>query len=219
MMWAGDQNVDWSADDGLPSVIPAALSLAMLGHGYHHSDLGGYTTLFFLRRSKELFLRWAELSAFTIMMRSHEGNRPASNHQFDSDAGTLAGLGRMARLRVGLGPYFKALSDECSREGTPLLRPLFMEDEGDGEAWDIKSQFMLGPDLLVAPVLRKAARKRRLRLIGGTWVHLWSGKEYAGRSWVEVEAPIGEPPAFCRKGSVWESCVRNAVRAARGGFL
>jgi alpha-glucosidase len=214
-MWAGDQNVDWSADDGLPSVIPAALSLAMLGHGFHHSDLGGYTTLFFLRRTKELFLRWAELSAFTIMMRSHEGNRPASNHQFDSDAETLAGLGRMARLRVGLAPYFAALSAECSREGTPLMRPLFMEDEGDVEAYDIKSQFMLGPDLLVAPVLRKGARRRRLRLIEGTWIHLWSGEEYSGRSWIEVEAPIGLPPAFYRKGSAWGSCFWEAAGAAR----
>ncbi len=45
MMWAGDQNVDWSLDDGLASVVPAALSLAMTGHGLHHSDIGGYTTL------------------------------------------------------------------------------------------------------------------------------------------------------------------------------
>ncbi|SUG50416.1 glycosyl hydrolase [Salmonella enterica subsp. arizonae] len=40
MMWAGDQNVDWSLDDGLASVVPAALSLAMTGHGLHHSDIG-----------------------------------------------------------------------------------------------------------------------------------------------------------------------------------
>ena len=75
LMWAGDQNVDWSEDDGLPSVIPAALSLGMSGHGLHHSDIGGYTTLYGMRRSKDLFMRWAELAAFTSMMRSHEGNR------------------------------------------------------------------------------------------------------------------------------------------------
>ncbi|MGA3715873.1 TIM-barrel domain-containing protein, partial [Escherichia coli] len=53
MMWAGDQNVDWSLDDGLASVVPAALSLAMTGHGLHHNDIGGYTTLFEMKRSKE----------------------------------------------------------------------------------------------------------------------------------------------------------------------
>ena len=73
----GDQNVDWSPDDGLASVVPAALSLAMTGHGLHHSDIGGYTTLFEMKRSKELLLRWCDFSAFTPMMRTHEGNRPA----------------------------------------------------------------------------------------------------------------------------------------------
>ena len=45
MMWTGDQHVDWSRDDGLPSVIPATLSLAMSGYGLTHSDVGGYTTI------------------------------------------------------------------------------------------------------------------------------------------------------------------------------
>ena len=68
MMWAGDQNVDWSLDDGLASVVPAALSLAMTGHGLHHSDIGGYTTLFEMKRSKELLLRWCDFSAFTPIL-------------------------------------------------------------------------------------------------------------------------------------------------------
>ena len=96
LMWAGDQNVDWSEDDGLPSVIPAALSLGMSGHGLHHSDMGGYTTLYGMKRSKELFMRWAELATFTAMMRGHEGNRPAENWQFDSDDETLSHLAAMS---------------------------------------------------------------------------------------------------------------------------
>ncbi|MCX7776361.1 MAG: alpha-glucosidase, partial [Spirochaetaceae bacterium] len=65
MLWAGDQNVDWSSDDGLPSAVRAALGVGMSGHGLHHSDIGGYTTLFGLRRTKELFMRWAEQAAFS----------------------------------------------------------------------------------------------------------------------------------------------------------
>lgn len=44
----------------------------MTGHGLHHSDIGGYTTLFDMKRSKELLLRWCDFSAFTPMMRTHE---------------------------------------------------------------------------------------------------------------------------------------------------
>jgi alpha-glucosidase len=54
LMWSGDQNVDWSIDDGLPSVITSSLSMGMSGFGLCHSDIGGYTTLFDMKRSKEL---------------------------------------------------------------------------------------------------------------------------------------------------------------------
>ena len=74
MSWGGDQLVDWSQSDGLPSSIVSALSLATSGMGLTHSDIGGYTgePLVGLIRSKELFLRWAEYAAFTPLMRTHE---------------------------------------------------------------------------------------------------------------------------------------------------
>ena len=79
-LWAGDQCVDWCIDDGLASVIPAAFSSGLMGIGIHHSDIGGYTTLRGMKRSKELFQRWTEMAAFTPIMRTHEGNRPAEDH-------------------------------------------------------------------------------------------------------------------------------------------
>lgn len=215
LMWAGDQNVDWSRHDGLPSVIPAALSLAALGHGYHHSDIGGYTTLFHLKRTKELFLRWAELAAFTPVMRSHEGNRPASNWQFDSDEETLRGLARMGRLRAGLAPYFKDLAGRFSKDGEPILRPLFMADEGHEAAWRIQDQFLVGPDLVAAPVVKKGAKARRVWLPLGDWVGLWDGSRHPGRAWIRAEAPLGRPPAFYRAGSPWAECFKAAARAAQ----
>lgn len=86
MSWAGDQTVDWTRSDGLPSSIVAALSLAVSGMGLSHSDIGGYTSIPQLGplgpvRDKELLLRWAEYSVFTPMMRTHEGNKPEENAQ------------------------------------------------------------------------------------------------------------------------------------------
>ena len=74
MSWGGDQLVDWSQSDGLPSSIVSALSLATSGMGLTHSDIGGYTgePRIGLVRTKELFLRWAEYSTFTPLMRTHE---------------------------------------------------------------------------------------------------------------------------------------------------
>ncbi len=219
LMWAGDQNVDWSKDDGLPSVIPAALSLAMTGHGLHHSDIGGYTTLFGMHRTKELFLRWAEQAAFTPFMRTHEGNRPKDNWQFDSDEQTLRGLARMVRLHVALKPYLKSLVAENARTGIPVMRPLFLHYEDDPAAWALEDEYLLGADLLVAPVVEEGAVKRRLHLPPGAWVHLWSDLRFEAPeregAWIEVAAPLGEPPVFYSEDSVYAPLFAAAIRAAQ----
>jgi alpha-glucosidase len=213
LMWAGDQNVDWSEDDGLPSVITAALSLGFSGHGLHHSDLGGYTTLYGMRRTKELFMRWAELSALSVLMRGHEGNRPKENWQFDSDSETLAHLARMTAFHAALRPYLEAAVAENAQEGIPVMRPLFLSFEEDEKAWTIKDEYLLGPDLLVAPVITEGAVARRVHLPTGSWKQLWSGKVYPGGD-LEIAAPLGEPPVFARSDSRWMEVFERAVSAA-----
>ncbi len=217
-MWAGDQNVDWSEDDGLPSVITSALSLAMCGHGIHHSDIGGYTTLYGMRRTKELFMRWTEQAAFTTLMRTHEGNRPKDNWQFDSDAETLAHLASMVRLHVALKGYLVAAEAENTGKGIPVMRPLFLQHGDEKESWNLKDQYLLGPDLLVAPVIREGETSRKAWLPKGNWVHLWSGEvtESAG-GYVVVDAPLGRPPAWFCADSSWVDLFRKAAGAARLG--
>lgn len=214
LFWAGDQNVDWSRDDGLASVIPAALSLAATGAGLHHSDLGGYTTLYGMKRSKELLLRWAELAAFTPVMRTHEGNRPDDNVQFDQDADTIAQFGRSVHLHVALGPYIRNAIAEYAHSGLAVQRPLFFHYEGDIEARDVQDEYLLGRDILVAPVLEEGAKERKLYLPEDEWVHIWSGKNY-GKGELSVEAPLGRPPAFVRKGAPRLDEILAAAEKAR----
>jgi len=199
-LWGGDQLVDWCIDDGLASVIPAALSSGLMGNGIHHSDIGGYTTLHGCKRSKELFQRWAEMAAFTPIMRSHEGNRPGDNHQFDTDGETLAHLARMTKIFKHLKPYIKAASKENSEKGMPIQRPLFMHYEQDSESYEIKFQYLFGRDLLVAPVYNQGETVKRVYLPEDDWVHVWSGATFTG-GWIEVDAPIGQPAVFYRKNS------------------
>lgn len=199
-LWAGDQCVDWSQDDGLPSVIPASLSSSLIGCGITHSDIGGYTTLFGLRRSRELFLRWLEMAAFTPIMRTHEGNRPADNHQYDSDEHTLREVARWSRVHAELGPYIKSVIAECVENGLPAQRPLFMHYPGEARSFAEGYEYLLGQDILVAPVLAPGASRFRAWLPDDRWVHLWSGKEYGGGE-REVDAGLGRPPVFVRAGS------------------
>lgn len=202
-LWAGDQCVDWSDDDGLPSVITAALTAGMSGFGLHGSDAGGYTSLFGLRRSKELLLRWLEFAAFTPIMRTHEGNRPESNFQVYSDEDTMKKAGRLSKLHTALLPYIRECVMINSELGVPVMRPLFFASE-DSRAWERDNySYLLGDDMLVAPAVREGAEERTLWLPEGEWVYLWSGESFASGN-LRIEAPLGKTPVFYRKESAFK---------------
>jgi len=202
LLWAGDQSVDFSRHDGIGTVVTAALSSGLLGNAYHHSDLGGYTSLFGNVRTPELLMRWSELSAFSPVMRSHEGNRPDDNLQLDGDPQVLAHFVRMSRIHAALAPYVATLCDEAVARGLPLQRPLFLDHEADLDCWGVDTQYGYGPDLVVAPVIIADARAWDAYLpAGADWVHLWSGAAYRGGATVTVAAALGEPPVFYRVDS------------------
>ena len=199
--WNGDQLVDWSRADGLPSAIAASLSLGMSGIGYVHSDIGGYTTLAYKKRSKELLMRWTEYSAFTQVMRSHEGNRPESNVQFGDDDELNLHLARMTKIFCMLKPYHIRLSREYQKSGLPPMRQIILhypESAGDQR---YRYQYLYGEELLVAPVIKAGKTKWKVNIPGGEWVHLWSGRKFSGKQSIQVDAPLGQPPVFFRKGA------------------
>jgi alpha-glucosidase len=204
LLWAGDQSVDFSRHNGLCTVICAALSAGLMGNAYHHSDIGGYTSLFGNRRTREMELleRWAEMAAFTPVMRTHEGNRPLENFQVDQDPGVLAHFARMTRIYRHLVPYLRRLVAEAAERGLPAQRPMFLHFEADRDTYAIQDQYLYGPDLLVAPVLAPSVREWPAYLpAGAEWVHVWTGERHAGGSRVTVPAPIGQPPVFFRCGT------------------
>ncbi|MGL6168470.1 MAG: alpha-glucosidase [Fusobacteriaceae bacterium] len=208
LIWAGDQSVDFSLDDGLASVIPAALSVGMSGNGLSHSDIGGYTSLHGNKRNRELLLRWTEMAAFTPVMRTHEGNRPDDNYQHDGDIGTMKFFARMTDVYTSLKPYMQTLVEQNANFGIPVQRPMFFHYEKDLRTYDIKYQYLLGEDLLVAPVHQEHMDKWSVYLPEDNWVHLWTGEEYKGGD-IEVLSKLGYPPVFYRKNSKWSSLFKE----------
>jgi alpha-glucosidase len=202
LLWGGDQCVDFSRHDGMPSVIPAALSSGLLGNAFHHSDIGGYTSLFGNLRTAELLMRWAEMAAFTPVMRTHEGNRPRDNLQIDGDPLVLAHFARMTQLWVHLVPYLRTLVAEAGATGLPAQRPLFLHFPDDPRCFAVQDAYLYGRDVLVAPVHVTGAIDRETWLPDrADWVHFWSGETHAGGRSVRVAAPLGAPPAFFRADS------------------
>src|SRR5690606_21313122 len=109
LMWTGDQLVTWDRHDGLRSALTLKLSGGLSGFALTHSDVGGYTTvdlpLVGTRRSPELMKRWTELSAFSTMLRTHEGSKPEANAQVWDDAAARAHFARMSQVFTELAPY------------------------------------------------------------------------------------------------------------------
>ncbi len=203
LLWAGDQSVDFSRHDGINTVITAALSAGLVGNAYSHSDVGGYTSLHGVVRTAELFMRWAELGAFTPVMRTHEGNRPDDNLQVDSDPAILAHFAAMSRVHAALAPYVRTIMDEAEATGLPAQRALFLHWPHERATWTCQDQYLYGSDLLVAPVVSAGAQARPVLLPGTQpWVHVWSGAVYQPGTH-EIAAPIGSPPVFYRAGSAF----------------
>lgn len=206
LFWLGDQLVSWDHYDGMRSAIVGLLSSGLSGFAFQHGDIGGYTTinvpLLRYRRSPELLFRWMELGAFQVVFRTHEGNLPEANHQFYSNEQSLTHFRGCARLHAAWYEYRKRLIREAAESGAPVCRHLFLHYPDDPRTWELTyEEFLVGPDLLVAPVSEAGATSVPVYLPAGRWVHLWSGAVHDGPLDLDVAAPLGQPAVFYRAGS------------------
>jgi len=97
------------------------------------------------------------------------------------------------------------------------MRPMFLEFPEDEAFWTIDDQYMLGPDLLVAPVMVEGAVSRSLRLPAGEWKDFWTGdsvKAGGAAGNLVVDAPLGLPPVFIREDSTWRALYAEASAKA-----
>jgi len=209
LFWLGDQLVSWDRFDGIKTAVTGLLSSGLSGYSLNHSDIGGHTAvsspLIRHQRSKELLLRWMELNAFTAIYRTHEGNRPDENHQFFSDAESLAHFSRFAKVYAAWAFYRKELVREASASGMPVVRHLFLHYPDDPNVYGITcKQFMVGSVFMVVPVLDPGVDTVPAYLPAGRWVHLWTGETYDAPDTgltVTIAAPLGQPGVFYREGS------------------
>ena len=79
-------------------------------------------------------------------------------------------------MHVALKPYLKKLVEEQSSDGTPVMRPLFYHYD-EKPAYTEKTEYLLGRDLLVAPVYEEGTKKRQVYLPKDVWVHLFDGTD------------------------------------------
>jgi sulfoquinovosidase len=222
-LWLGDQNQDWSAQDGLGSVPSLLQSAAASGFANTHGDIGGYTSLALpvlddVARDDELVIRWAEALVLGPVFRTHEGNRPAEVAQPAEDPDLAQALGRITRLFVALGPERSRLA-AASPFGAAQHHPWWYTPEATDLIGGADEQLQLGPDLILAPVLEPGAESVEVMLPAGRWVRVHTGHVLEIRDAVEtlrVAAPLGSPALFARAGSAVAEELRAAVASGWG---
>ncbi len=205
MFWEGDQLTTWDNYDGMTSALRGLISGGFSGLALNHSDTGGYTSLSIYGlgyvRQGEMLKRWAEMSAFTSLLRTHEGNQPTANAQvYDDDQ--LEHFSWASRVFAGLAEYRSTLFEEAEAYGWPVARHLWLQYPNDVIALSVDDQFMLGEGFLVAPILEGCGgifscdSKRDVYLPQANWTNLWTGETFRGPTTFEVDSPLGQPPVY-----------------------
>jgi alpha-glucosidase len=197
----GDETVDWSAASGLASLTPDMLNRAVGGSFGYTTDIGGYVDLLTGPTDAELFTRWSEWSALTPYFRVHNSPTTGERMPWSFDPQTYDRWVAMARLHQRAQPLIRRLWRAGRRTGIPPVRPLWLEFAGDRRAAQQDQEWMLGGDVLVAPVVTQGAARRDLYVPRGCWTRPDTGERVRGPGSRAVAAPLGRLPYFFRCGT------------------
>ncbi|NRT28826.1 alpha-glucosidase (family GH31 glycosyl hydrolase) [Clostridium beijerinckii] len=222
--WAGSQRYGalvWSGDidssfESLRNQFAAGLNMGIAGIPWWTTDIGGFhggnpdDPDF-----RECIIRWFEYGAFCPVFRLH-GDREPHSKPLGTSGGGLCASGaanevwsygdeayeifkKYMFIRERMKPYITKIMKQAHDKGTPVIRPLFYDFSEDEICWDITDEYMFGPNVLVAPVLHKGDRSRKIYLPkGANWKDVNSGKIFSGGQVIDYSAPLEIIPLFLR---------------------
>lgn len=201
--WTGDVSRTWS---GLKAQLPNLLGMAMSGVPYVHSDAGGFAGG---EGDGELYTRWLQFAVFTPIFRPHGTalyDVDKNAFSYPSEAALMhepyKSIAKEAiDLRYRLLPYNYNLAYEQTKNGSPLMAPLYYYFPTDTVALKVEDEYMWGKNILVAPVLEKGIKARKIYLPQGAWFSN-AGKYFFSRGeWYDVDVNPSSIPFFFKAGS------------------
>jgi alpha-glucosidase len=210
--WTGDNSATWNH---LRIGTHQLINLGLSGFAFSGNDVGGYAG----SPSMDLLTRWLEIAAFAPIDRDHTEKGTADQEPWVGGAEMEAIRKRYIEERYRLMPYIYSLAEQASREGIPLMRPLFLEfprGRSDNAPMDsfYDNQFMLGPSLMVAPPpFEEVQDGYNVWFPENTaWFDYWSGERIAIQHpaddstaplvFHEKHLDISNLPVFVRAGSI-----------------
>ncbi|MCX0384926.1 glycoside hydrolase family 31 protein [Clostridium perfringens] len=194
-VWTGDNMSLWSQ---MRMSISMNANLGISGFSFVGNDVSGFG----LDSSEELFIRWMEMGPFIPIFRNHSNmyTRRQEPWAFGPRAEKIAK--KSIELRYELLPYIYDLYYISHKEGLPIFRPMIMEYEKDMNLLNMREQFMLGENMIVAPVLYEGERSKTVYLPKGSWFNYFTMEKLQGGKWYKLPCELDEILVFVKEGSI-----------------
>jgi alpha-glucosidase len=217
--WTGDSASDWNF---LSILIPEIVNFGLSGQPLAGADVGGFATSAAggsqngsgsppaNLTSPELLTRWTTLSAFIGWFRNHyDGYTKSYQEPYKYGDPYEAICRKYIAIRYKLLQYFYDALYECTTSGLPICRPLFLTDRSDPQVYHhLDDQFMVGNDILVAPVVKPGQTSRDVYLpAGSSWFAYTDnlapliGPDAGGRA-ISWYVPLDLVPIYVRAGAI-----------------
>ncbi|MFE9886165.1 alpha-xylosidase [Streptomyces scopuliridis] len=190
--WGGDCESTFSA---MAESLRGGLSLGLSGFGFWSHDIGGFEGT----PTPAVFKRWAQFGLLSSHSRLHGSKSYRVPWEYDEEAVTVTR--DFTRLKHRLMPYLYEASRQAARHGTPVMRAMVLEFPDDPTCHTLDRQYMLGGDLLVAPVFTEDGTVEYY-VPEGTWTHVLTGEQVRGPAWRRETYGFDSLPLFARPGSV-----------------
>ncbi len=188
--WGGDNT---SSFESMAESLRGGLSLSLSGFGYWSHDIGGFEGT----PDPAVFKRWLAFGLLSSHSRLHGNESVRVPWSIDEEAVDVTRT--FVNLKKKLHPYLVATMREVTAHGLPMMRPMLLEFPDDPTSWFLDQQYMLGPDLLVAPVL-SASGEVTFYLPDGKWRNYFTDEIVEGGRWFTESHAFTTLPLFARDG-------------------
>ncbi|GAB3281190.1 alpha-xylosidase [Kineosporia babensis] len=195
--WGGDNTATYVS---MAETLRGGLSLGSSGFGFWSHDIGGFEG----KPDATLFKRWTAFGMLSSHSRFHGNNSYRVPWLVDDDPGEYGAVAvarKFGRLKARLAPYLLAAGRQAHQTGTPVMRSMILEFPHDPAVAYLDRQYLLGPDLLVAPVFSPDGEVEYY-LPEGEWIRLLTGEKVAGGRWLTERHEVDSLPLLVRPGGV-----------------
>lgn len=200
--FSGDTVITWESLDFQPYFTANASNA---GYGWWSHDIGGHMNGY---KDDELATRWLQFGVFSPILRLHSScNHFTGKEPWKYNLISERVMKRYLKLRHELVPYLYAMNYGASREGRPLIRPMYYLEPEVSEAYEVPNEYYFGTELIACPITKPMDKKAgaagvTVWLPKGRWFDIFNGRVYDGGRKMTLYRGIEDIPVLAREGGI-----------------